>query len=68
MTPLLRLTSIPWMPHLVVTLLLAAVLAVAAAFLDRRSGRSRVYLAVWTFLAWTAAVIAGSWVMLLIHG
>ena len=68
MTTLLRLTSIPWLPHLALTMLLAAVLGGAAAFLDRRRGRERVYLAAWTFLTWTAAVIAGSWLMFAVHG
>jgi hypothetical protein len=68
MTTLLRLTSIPWLPHLVLTVLLAAVLGVVGALLERRGRRNRVYYAIWIFSTWTAVVIAGSWVMFLIHG
>ena len=56
------------MSHLPFTLLLAVLLSVAQALLGRRSLADRLYLATYSFLCCGVAVVAGSWVMYLIHG
>jgi hypothetical protein len=56
------------MPHFAFTLLTAALLSVAMALLGHRSLTERLYLATYLFLCCTVTTVAGSWVMLLIHG
>lgn len=56
------------MPHLAFTLLLAILLSVALALLGRRSLAERLCLATYSFLCCIGTVVAGSWVMYLIHG
>jgi hypothetical protein len=56
------------MPHLAFTLLLAVLLSVALALLGRRSLVERLYLAAYSFLCCVVTVVAGSWIMYLIHG
>ncbi len=56
------------MSHPIFTLLSAAAIATALAFLENRSLRLRIYHAVYTFLCCTFGVVAGGWLMRLIHG
>lgn len=56
------------MPHLTWTLLLAILISFATALLGDRNARERVYRAAYTFFSCTLAVIAGGWLMYLIHG
>jgi hypothetical protein len=56
------------MPHLTWTLLLAILISFATALPGDRSARERVYRAAYTFFSCTLAVIAGGWLMYLIHG
>jgi hypothetical protein len=56
------------MPHLAFTLLLSVLLSVAQAILGRRSLAERLYLAAYSLLCCVVTLIAGSWVMYLIHG
>lgn len=55
-------------PHLVFTALLGLVVSTAVGFLGKRTRRERILHAGWFFGCAMASVIAGSWVMLLIHG
>lgn len=55
-------------PHPVLTLLLALVFSGLVALLGRRSGRERVYHAAYLLASCVASVVAGSWIMYLIHG
>ena len=55
-------------PHLVLTALMATVIAVVIALLGHRSGRERAYHAGYVFISCMASVVAGSWFMYLIHG
>jgi hypothetical protein len=55
-------------PHLILTVLLAAVIASVAALLGRRSRRQRMYHAGYLLVCSVASVVAGSWIMYLIHG
>ena len=56
------------MSHPIFTLLSAAAIATALAFLENRSLRQRVFQAVYMFLCCTLGVVAGGWLMRLIHG
>ena len=56
------------MPHLEFTLLVALMLSVVMALLGKRSLRERLYAAIYLFLCFAAATVAGSWGMYLIHG
>ena len=56
------------MPHLEFTLLVAVLLSVVMALLGKRSLRERLYAAMYVFLCFAAATVAGSWGMYLIHG
>jgi len=56
------------MPHLPITFLLAGLTAGASALPGTRAGRERGYHAVYLFVASVAAIVAGSWIMYLIHG
>lgn len=56
------------MPHLIYTMLMALVLAVAMALIGTRPFRERVYAAAYVFLYCAVAVFAGSWAMYWIHG
>jgi hypothetical protein len=55
-------------PHLTFTLLMAVLLSVVMALLGKRSLRERLYAAIYLFLCFAAATVAGSWGMYLIHG
>jgi hypothetical protein len=55
-------------PHLEFTLLVALLLSVVMALLGKRSLRERLYAAIYLFLCFAAATVAGSWGMYLIHG
>jgi hypothetical protein len=56
------------MPHSDFTLFAAAVLATGLALLENRTVRQRIYHAVYMFLCCTLAVVAGGWLMHLVHG
>jgi prepilin signal peptidase PulO-like enzyme (type II secretory pathway) len=55
-------------PHPVLTALSAMAIAGVAAFLGKRTRRERVYHAGYLFAGCIASVLAGSWIMYLIHG
>jgi len=55
------------MPHLPFTFLLAALTAGASALPGARAARKRAYHAVYLFFASIAPIVAGSWIMYLIH-
>jgi hypothetical protein len=55
-------------PHPTFTLLMAVLLSVVMALLGKRSLRERLYAAIYLFLCFAAATVAGSWGMYLIHG
>jgi hypothetical protein len=55
-------------PHLFLTALLAMTIAGIAALLGNRSRRERLYHAGWLFTGCMAGVVAGSWLMYLVHG
>jgi len=54
--------------HLAFTVLVAVLLSVALAMLGHRSLRERFNLATYLFLSGAMIILAGSWVMYLIHG
>jgi hypothetical protein len=56
------------MPHLVFTALLAMVISGMIALLGGRSGREKLYHAGYLFVSCMATVVAGSWIMYLVHG
>jgi hypothetical protein len=56
------------MPHLVFTALMAVVFSGLIALLGRRSRRERLYHAGYLFVCCMATVVAGSWLMFLVHG
>jgi hypothetical protein len=62
------LTPFAAIPHLVFTALLAAIVAGVIAILGRRTMRERLLHSAWVFACSLASVVAGSWVMYLIHG
>jgi hypothetical protein len=55
-------------PHPVLIALLAMAVSGIAALLGKRSRRERVYHAGYLFAGCIAGVVAGSWIMYLIHG
>ena len=55
-------------PHPVLTALAAMTIAGVAALLGKRSRRERAYHAGYLFAGCIAGVVAGSWLMYLIHG
>jgi len=55
-------------PHFLFTAALALVVAFVVASLGKRTMRERLLHAVWFCGCSVAAVIAGSWIMFLIHG
>jgi hypothetical protein len=55
-------------PHLILTALLAIVISGVIALLGRRTARERVYHAGYLFVCCMATVVAGSWLMYLVHG
>lgn len=56
------------MPHLTFSLFLALMMAAAFAAVEDRTRSERVYVAVRMFLSCVASVLAGGWLMRLIHG
>lgn len=56
------------MPHPVLTAMLAITIAGIAARLGKRSSRERAYHAGYLFAGCIVTVVAGSWLMYLIHG
>ncbi len=56
------------MPHLPFTFLLAALTAGASALPGARAARERAWRALYLFVTSIAAIVAGSWIMHLIHG
>jgi hypothetical protein len=56
------------MSHFTFTLLAALVLAAALAMAGDRTPRERLYAAVRVYFGCVLAVVAGSWIMRLIHG
>jgi hypothetical protein len=56
------------MPHLAWTLLLAILISAATALPGDRAARQRLAAAAYTFVSCTLTVLAGSWLMYLIHG
>jgi len=55
------------MPHLAFTLLTAVFLAIALALPEDRSPRQRLHAAARMFACCVSAVVAGGWLMYLIH-
>jgi hypothetical protein len=55
-------------PHLIVVVVLALLLSGAIALLSKRHARGRMYHAGYLFVCCVASVVAGSWIMYLIHG
>lgn len=55
-------------PHPLLTVALAAVMAAIVALPGKRARRERFLHAVWFCACSVAAVIGGSWVMYFIHG
>ena len=62
------LTPFAAIPHLVFCAVLAIVISAIAALPGKRTRHERTYHAVWFFTCSIASVIAGSWLMFLIHG
>jgi len=62
------LTPFSAIPHPLFAALLALTVAVLIGFLGRRTRRERLLHSAWFFTCSIATVIAGSWVMHLIHG
>ncbi len=56
------------MPHLVYTLLFAILIAAVEALLGKRTSRERIHRAAYMFTSSMVAVVAGGWIMFLIHG
>lgn len=56
------------MPHLIYTLLFAILFAGVEALLGKRTSRERLYRAAYMFASCMVAVVAGGWIMFLIHG
>ncbi|MGA3016664.1 MAG: hypothetical protein ABSF62_06055 [Bryobacteraceae bacterium] len=56
------------MPHLPFTFLLAALTAGASALPGARATRERAWHALYLLFTSIAAIVAGSWIMYLIHG
>ncbi len=56
------------MPHLLYTLLTAALLSAALALNGRRTSRERLNVALYSLFSCAAATLAGSWLMHWIHG
>lgn len=56
------------LPHLVLTALCALAISAIVALLGNRSRRERAYHAAWLFGSCVVCVVAGSWLMYLIHG
>jgi hypothetical protein len=50
------------------TLVAAVLLSLAFAMVERRDRRERLYVAARTFLCCVVLVLAGGWLMRLIHG
>jgi hypothetical protein len=56
------------MTHLTFSLFTGLMLAVSMAAVERRTAGERLRVAAGTFLRCGVALVAGSWLMLLIHG
>jgi hypothetical protein len=56
------------MPHLAYTLLFAILIACAEAVIGKRTSRERLFRAVYMFASCMVAVVAGGWIMFMIHG
>ena len=54
--------------HPIFTLIAAVLLSLALAMLDRREPRERLYSAARTFLCCVGSILAGGWLMRLVHG
>jgi hypothetical protein len=54
--------------HPIFTLIAAILLSIALAMVDRREPRERLYVGARTFLCCIGSIVAGGWVMRLIHG
>jgi hypothetical protein len=55
------------MPHLIYTLLSAILLAAVESLVGKRTSRERLYRAAYMFASCMVAVVAGGWIMFLIH-
>jgi hypothetical protein len=55
-------------PHLIFTVLLAALISCVVALLGNRSRQERLYHAAYLLVSCVASVVAGSWIMYLVHG
>ncbi len=62
------LVSFGAMPHLLFTALLALTISALVGRLGKRTRRERLVHGVWFFACSMAAVIAGSWLMFIVHG
>jgi 4-hydroxybenzoate polyprenyltransferase len=56
------------MSHPVFTLIAAGAIAIGLALAENRSPRERINYAVYMFLSCILAVVAGGWVMHIVHG
>jgi hypothetical protein len=54
--------------HPIFTLSAAILLSLALAMIDRLEPRERLYVATRTFLCCIVSILAGGWIMRLIHG
>ena len=54
-------------PHPLMVVLLALLVSGAVALLGKRHARGRMYHAGYLFVCCVASVVAGSWIMYLIH-
>jgi hypothetical protein len=57
-----------YVPHPVLTMLMATLISGVIALLGNRSRRERLYHAGYLLVGCVATVVAGSWIMYLIHG
>ena len=55
------------MTHLTYTVLFAILISVALAVTGQRSPRLRAWHAAWVFSGCICSVVAGAWIMFLIH-
>ena len=62
------LTPFAAIPHLLFAAALALAISAVVGLLGTRPGRERVLHSAWFFACSMASVVAGSWVMFLIHG
>ena len=62
------LTPFAAIPHLLFAAVLALAVSAVLGLLGKRTRRERILHSVWFFMCSMVSLIAGSWVMFLIHG